>query len=136
MFRVPPAPAPYLSKVRLCVRMDKNRIKHSSFYVLHGFEDNRVVSHAEVIVGAPNLDLILDILGVGKWEFVRKPINIVEVAVRLVLVLLLELCCEKMVVVEDAFVRLWRVNGYWSSSNMEGTAGCLDMNSSRSGSPR
>ena len=138
MFRVPPAPAPYLSKVRLLMKADENSIGHSEAYVLHGFEDYWVVSHAKIIIRAPNLDFITDIPSVGEWEFIRKPVDVVEVTVRLILVFLLELFRKKLIVVEVASVEIMilRANGwYWSGSHMKGTATCRHISSSRSGFP-
>lgn len=125
MFRVPPAPAPYLSRVRLCTRINESEIGHGGFYILHCFEDNRVVSHAEIIVSAPHFNFVLDIGSVSNWEFVRKPIDVIEVTIRLVLVLLRKLCCEKLFVAEGTFVGILRADDWYGrGSLMEGTTAC------------
>ena len=70
--------------------------------LLHGLKHNRVVTHAEVVVGTPNFDLILAVTGVGDGELVGETVNVVEVTVRGVLVLLLKLGGVELLVVETS----------------------------------
>lgn len=37
-------------------------------YTLHSFKNDWIVAHAEIIVGAPDFDLFLDIASVGNGE--------------------------------------------------------------------
>lgn len=62
--------------------------KNTCSHALHSFKDDGIVAHTEVIVGAPNLDFVLGIGGVSNREFASEPVDVVEVAVGLVLVLL------------------------------------------------
>ena len=73
-------------------------------YPLHRFEHNGVVSHSKVVIGAPDLHLVLGVRGMSYREFVCKPVDVVEVTVRLVVVLLLQLIGIKLFVVEFARV--------------------------------
>jgi len=77
---------------------------------LHSFEHNRVVSHAQIIIGTPNLDLIGDLPGVSERELLSHPVDVVEVAIGLVLVLLVELIVVESLVIETwsrRRIRLW-----------------------------
>lgn len=51
-------------------------------YSLHGVENDRVSAHTEVVVGTPNIHLILCVGRVRDWELCRQSINVVEVPVR------------------------------------------------------
>jgi hypothetical protein len=50
-----------------------------------------IAAHAEIVVGAPYSHTLVGVLGVSFREFLGQAVDIVEVAVRLVLVLLVKL---------------------------------------------
>lgn len=58
---------------------------------LHGLDDDGVLAHAEVVVRAPDGDLVLGLCGVGARELLGQAVDVVEEAVGLVLVLLVQL---------------------------------------------
>jgi len=58
---------------------------------LHGLDHDRVLGHAQVIVRAPDSDLVLGPGSVGARELLGQPVDVVEEAVGLVLMLLVEL---------------------------------------------
>lgn len=58
---------------------------------LHGLDDDGVLAHAEVVVRAPHGDLVLGLCGVGARELLSQAVDVVEEAVGLVLVLLVQL---------------------------------------------
>ena len=70
--------------------------------VLHSLQDYRISTHTKIVVGAPNLDFIGNLRGVGRRETGCKAVDVVEVTVRLVLVLLVELLLVELFVVEAA----------------------------------
>lgn len=68
--------------------------------LVHRLEYVWVASHAEVVVGAPDSHLVLRGLLVGTRKFLGQSVDVVEVAIRLVLVLLVQLIVVKAFVVE------------------------------------
>jgi len=56
---------------------------------VHGLQNLRIAAHAEIVIRAPDRHTLLLRGGVGPREFLGQPVDVVEVAVRLVLVLLL-----------------------------------------------
>lgn len=68
--------------------------------VVHGLEHMLVAAHAEVVVGAPDCDLLLLGGHVGTGELLGQTVDVIEVAVRLVLVLLLQLVLVELLIVE------------------------------------
>jgi hypothetical protein len=76
------------------------RVKELKGYLLHGLDDNRIIAHTEVVISAPNLNLVLDVAGVGNRELGSETVDVVEVAVGLVLVLLVELIDIEALIVE------------------------------------
>jgi len=103
--------------------------------LLHGLEDNRIVAHTEVIISAPNLDLIFDVAGVGNGELGGKAVDIIEVAVGLVLMLLLELIDIEVLIIKPGvcigLLSLDRSRGLvglcGSGSLVEGAAGSCSL---------
>jgi len=67
---------------------------------VHGLQHLRIAAHAEIVVGAPHRHTLLRRGRVGAGELLRKTVDVVEVAVRLVLVLLLQLAAVEAFVVE------------------------------------
>ncbi len=57
--------------------------------LLHGFQHDRIISHPEIVISTPDLNLGLSVRGMGNRKFCCKPIDGVKVTVRLVVVLLL-----------------------------------------------
>ena len=70
--------------------------------VLHSLQDYRISTHTKIVVGAPNLDFIGDLRGVGRRETGREAVDVVKVTVRLVLMLLVKLLLVELFVVEAA----------------------------------
>lgn len=68
--------------------------------LVHLLQDLGVAAHAEVVVSAPNGDTLLLVGHVGAGKLLGQAVDVVEVAVGLVLVLLIELRGIKGVVVE------------------------------------
>jgi hypothetical protein len=68
--------------------------------LVHLVQDFRVLSHSEVIVRAPHRNLLFLGSHVGLREFLRKTVDVVEVAVTLVLVLLVQLVLVEGLVIE------------------------------------
>jgi hypothetical protein len=81
MFRVPPAPAPYLSSVRLRPLVSNAAEHRQDVHSLHGAEHHWVLAHSEVIVRAPDIDFILGIGGMRHGELGGESIDIIEVSV-------------------------------------------------------
>ena len=102
MLRVPPAPAPYLFKVRLQDELATKR-EEMTRYSLHALEDDGVLAHSKVVVGAPDVNLLLGGSRVSDGKLCSKAVDVVEVAVALVLMLLLELDVVEHFVVEARF---------------------------------
>lgn len=69
-------------------------------YVLHRFKNDGVITHPEVVICAPDFDLVLWIASVSDGELCGKTVDVVEVAVRSVLMLLLQLCGVELLVVK------------------------------------
>jgi hypothetical protein len=68
--------------------------------VLHGLENDGIATHTKVVVGTPHFHFILGVTSVGNRELGCEPVDVVKVAVRGVLVLLVELAHVELVVVE------------------------------------
>lgn len=68
--------------------------------LMHGSQDMRVAAHTEIVVGAPNSHSFILVRHVCAGEFLGEAIDVVEVAVRLVLVLLLQLGVVELFIVE------------------------------------
>lgn len=68
--------------------------------LMHGLQDMLVAAHAEVVVGAPDGDLLLGGGHVCSRELFGHAVDVVEVTVRLVLVLLVQLVGVELLVVE------------------------------------
>lgn len=71
-------------------------------YLLHGLEDNRVVTHTKVIISTPNLDFVLGVSGVSNGELGRKTVDVIEVTVGGILVLFLKLSKIELLIVETS----------------------------------
>lgn len=69
-------------------------------HVLHGFKDNWVFAHAQVIIAAPDINLLRSHRSVSDGELGGDAVDIVEVAIALVLVLLLELGRIESLIIE------------------------------------
>ena len=69
--------------------------------LVHGLQDLAVASHAKVVIGAPDGHALLGGGSVGAGKFLGQTVDVVEVAVRLVLVLLLQFAIVKGVVVKS-----------------------------------
>lgn len=67
---------------------------------MHRLQHGWVTAHAKVVIGAPNRDLVLGRFFVGSREFLGQSVDVVEVAVGLVLVLLVQLALIVRLVVE------------------------------------
>jgi hypothetical protein len=68
--------------------------------LVHGLQHLRVAPHAEIVVGAPNGHLLLLGSHVSARKFLSEAINVVEVAVRFILVLLVKFIVIKAFVVK------------------------------------
>jgi len=77
---------------------------------LHSFEHNRVVPHPQIIVGAPNFDLVGDFSGVSERELLSHPVDVVEVAVGVIRTLLVKFLAVELFVIEELLRRLGRVS--------------------------
>lgn len=100
MLRVPPAPWPYLFRVRLYVQKVRPGDDGMKRNILHGFKHNGIVSHAEIVVSTPDFNLPLHVRSVRDRELVCKPVYSVEVTIGLVVVLFLQLVGIKLFIVE------------------------------------
>jgi len=67
---------------------------------VHGLQDFWVSAHAEVVVGAPDGDALILVGHVSAGKLFGETIDVVEIAVGLVLVLLVELGIVESLVVE------------------------------------
>lgn len=67
---------------------------------VHRLQDLGISSHAKIIIGAPDRDSLVLVRHVRLREFLRKAIDVVEVAVRLILMLLVQLGIVKLLVIE------------------------------------
>ena len=77
-------------------------------YTLHSFKDDRIVAHTEIIVGAPDFDLFLDVASVRNGELCGKSVNVIKVTVGLVLMFLIKFVgIESFVIETDVFLELW-----------------------------
>jgi hypothetical protein len=126
-----------LSRVRLERKEGKNkqwwRKNKNKKNTLHSFKDDWIVTHTEIIVGAPDFDLFLDVASVGNGELGGKSVNVVKITVGLVLMFLIKFVgIEPLVIETDVYLGLWGWSrsrgcsyGLGSSSGleMEGTAG-------------
>jgi hypothetical protein len=77
--------------------------KRKDIYIrlLHSFQHDGVSSHPEIIISTPDLNFSLSIRGMGNGKFCRKPIDGVEVTVRFVVVLLLQLVRVELVIIKS-----------------------------------
>ncbi len=76
--------------------------------LVHGLQDLRVSAHAKIVVGAPDSNSLILVGHVSARKLFGKTINVVEVAVGLVSVLLVELSSVESLVVElGGFVLGW-----------------------------
>lgn len=75
-------------------------------HLLHSFEYNRVISHAQIIVCAPNLDLVGELSGMSEGELLSHPVDVIEVAVRVVRTLLVKFLAVELFVIEEFLGRL------------------------------
>jgi hypothetical protein len=76
-------------------------------YTLHSFKDDWIVAHTEIIVGAPDLDLFLDVASVGNGELCGKSVNVVEVTVGVVLMFLIKFVgIERLVIETEVYLGL------------------------------
>lgn len=73
---------------------------------LHSFEHNGVIPHPQIIVGAPNLDLVGDLSGMSERELLSHPVDVVEIAVGVVRTLLVEFLAVELFVAEELLRRL------------------------------
>jgi hypothetical protein len=86
-------------------------------YTLHSFKDDWIVAHTEIIVGAPDFDLFLDIASVRNGELCGKSVDVVKVTIRLVLMFLIKFVgIETLVIESEVFLGL---RG-WSRSRPRG----------------
>jgi len=67
---------------------------------VHGLQDLRVSSHAEIVVGAPDRDSLVLVGHMGAGKFLGQAIDVVKITVGLVLVLLVKLSIEIYFVIE------------------------------------
>lgn len=67
--------------------------------LVHGIQNLLVASHAEVVIGAPDSHTLFGRRSVGTRELLGETVDVVEIAVRLVLVLLLKLRIVKALVI-------------------------------------
>ena len=68
--------------------------------LVHLLQNLRVSAHTEVVVGAPNSDLVLGGVLVSARELLGQTVDVVEVAVRLVFVLLIQFALVVRLVIE------------------------------------
>jgi hypothetical protein len=68
--------------------------------LMHGLDHLGIAAHTKVVIGAPHSHTLVGVLGVGFGEFLGQTVDVVEVAVRLVLVLLVELGLVEALVVK------------------------------------
>jgi hypothetical protein len=71
---------------------------------VHGLQNVGVATHTQIVVGAPNRHTLLLGCHVSAWELLRQTVDVVEVAVRLVLMLLLQLIVVEAFIIELANV--------------------------------
>jgi len=80
------------------------RQDHTIKNILHSLENDGIVAHPKIIISAPNFNLILDAAGMSDGEFGCETIDVIEIAVRFVLVLLVELTDVKLLIVKASMV--------------------------------
>ena len=67
---------------------------------LYGFENNGIVSHAEVVIGTPDLYFVFDVASMGDRELGGEPVDIVKIAVGLVVMLLVKFFDKELLIVK------------------------------------
>lgn len=92
---------------------------------MHSIEDMLVTAHAEIIIGAPDSDKLLGHRHVGTRKLLRKTIDVVEVAIRFVLVLLVKFCFVEILVV--------KLGGCWWGRLWPGEGGVMLLHEGNSG---
>lgn len=92
---------------------------------MHSVEDMLISAHAEIVIRAPDSDKLLGHRHVGTRKLLRKSVDVVEVAIRFVLVLLV-----KFVLVELLIVKL---GGCWWGRLWAGECGVMLLHKRTSG---
>ena len=67
---------------------------------MHGLQNLGIPAHAEIVVGTPDGDFLVLVVLVGAGELLGETVDVVEVAVGLVLVLLVQLGLVESLVIE------------------------------------
>ena len=70
--------------------------------LLHAFNKNWASTHSKIIIGTPNRDFILRTSSVGTGELLGQTVDVVEVAITLIFVLLLQLMIVKRFIIKLA----------------------------------
>ena len=110
--------------------MGKKKKEKSKQYILHSFKDNWIVAHPEIIVGAPDFNLFLNVARVRNGEFCSKSVNVVKVTVGLVLMLLLKFIgIETLVIETKAFLGRSRSRPWEEGSSNYGLCGSSSLSS-------
>jgi hypothetical protein len=92
--------------------------------LMHRLQDERVTSHAKVIIGAPDCNLVFSRFLVGARKLFSQPIDVVEITVRLVLVLLVQFIVVEPLIVESGCgcsgrnIHVGRLRGRWLLGRM------------------
>lgn len=68
--------------------------------LVHGLQDLRVAAHAQVIIGAPDRDSFRLVGHMRAGKLLCKTVDVIEVAVGLVFVLLIEFLIVEFLVIE------------------------------------
>jgi hypothetical protein len=67
---------------------------------MHSLQNIWVLSHAKIIIGTPDRNSLILVRHVGLGKFLGQPIDVIEVAVGLILVLLVKFGIVESLVVE------------------------------------
>jgi hypothetical protein len=76
------------------------RSKDDIGYVLHSFKDDRIATHAKVVICAPYLDLFIRVICMSDWKLGCEAVDIIEVTVGFVLVLFIQLVQVELFIIE------------------------------------
>jgi hypothetical protein len=79
---------------------------------MHGLQDLGVPAHAKIVIGTPDGDFLVLVVLMSAGELLSETVDVIEVAVGLVLVLLVQLGLVESLVIELGSLVLDRTDGF------------------------